>query len=237
MVATQQKPLHLYLEESWDKILKDELSKPYLLQLGAFLQHLDKEQITFYPPRDQIFTAFQKTPYNNVKVVIMGQDPYHGYGQAHGLSFSVQNGIRPPPSLQNIFKELEEDLHIPIPQHGCLEAWADQGVLLLNAILTVEEGKPLSHKEKGWEMLTDAVVRSLCEREDPVIYVLWGKQAQQKLLPLTKEYNVPHQYILQAPHPSPFSAHYGFFGCRHFSKINLLLQEMGKPPINWQLSD
>ena len=235
-METTEKKLNLYLEDSWDSALEHELTKPYLADLGAFLQHVRRHGVTVYPPPDQMFTAFKKTPYDNVKVVIMGQDHYHGPGQAHGMSFSVQRGARPPPSLQNIYKELNEDLGVTIASHGCLESWAEQGVLLLNAILTVEQGLPLSHKGRGWELLTDAVIRTLCERKEPVIFVLWGQQAIQKLVPLTQEYNVPSKYILKAPHPSPFSAHNGFFGCRHFSQINRLLEEMGKEPINWTLS-
>lgn len=227
--------LHLYLEESWNEALEQELAKPYLAQLGAFLQSLEAEGIPFYPPKEDLFNAFFMTPYSKVKVLIMGQDPYHGPGQAHGMSFSVRRGVPLPPSLVNIFKELGAELQVPMPKHGCLESWAKQGVLLLNAILSVEAGKPLSHQRKGWEWLTDAVVRVLCERKDPVIFVLWGRAAKQKLLPLTEEYQVDPKYILEAPHPSPLSAHYGFFGCGHFARINELLAEMGKEPIQWAL--
>jgi uracil-DNA glycosylase len=165
----------------------------------------------------------------------MGQDPYHGVGQAHGLSFSVPKGVKPPPSLQNIFKELHSDLGIPIPNHGCLLKWAEQGVLLLNALLTVQSGKPLSHQRKGWEEFTDAAIRALARRKDPVIFLLWGKNAIDKCTNVPELSLNKQHVILTAPHPSPFSAHTGFFGCKHFSKANELLQTFGKKPIDWSL--
>lgn len=218
------------IEPSWLEILKDELEKPYISSLAAFVERERLSGAPIYPPKDLVFNAFWKTPYSEVKVLVMGQDPYHGTGQAHGLSFSVPKGIPQPPSLQNIFKELSQDLQIQTPSHGCLLKWAEQGVMLLNALLTVRQGEPLSHQKKGWEQLTDAVIKKLNEREDPVIFVLWGKTAQEKCRHLEK-----HHMVLTAPHPSPLSAHQGFLGCRHFSQINQLLAKQGKPPIDWNI--
>jgi uracil-DNA glycosylase len=225
------------LEQTWQKALKDELEKPYVAQLAAFVekeyaQHPD----SVYPPQDLIFNAFFQTPFNQVNVIIIGQDPYHGPGQAHGLSFSVAKGVRLPPSLQNIFKELKTDLNVPTPSNGCLLPWAKQGVLLLNATLTVRRGEPLSHHGKGWEQFTDAVVKKLIERKDPVIFVLWGKSAQDKCR-FVKEQASGHPFMLTAAHPSPYSANNGFFGCHHFSKINQLLEQQGKKTIEWALED
>lgn len=226
------------LEPSWQRQLKEELEEPYVAELAAFVE---KEYATapvpIYPPKDLIFNAFYQTPFDKVKVLIMGQDPYHGPGQAHGLSFSVPKGVKPPPSLQNIFKELEADVHIPKPSHGCLISWARQGVLLLNATLTVRQGEPMSHHGRGWEEFTDAAVRKLEERKDPVIFVLWGKSAQDKCRFLRTEGIPSRHFILTAAHPSPYSANHGFFGCRHFSKINELLEQQGKEPIYWPLDD
>ena len=191
---------------------------------------MQQETGPVYPPENLVFNAFAHTPYDKVKVVIVGQDPYHGAGQAHGLSFSVPRGVKPPPSLKNIFLELNQDLHVPVPNHGCLEKWADQGVLLLNATLTVRAGEPKSHHDKGWERFTDAVIDILAERKDPIVFLLWGKSAQEKGQRLIGT----HHAVLQAAHPSPYSAT-GFFGCRHFSKANALLQQWGKTPINWSL--
>lgn len=222
------------LESSWQKQLQEDLKEPYLLKLASFIE---KEYAIagIFPPKDLIFNAFFQTPYDQVKVLIMGQDPYHGQGQAHGLSFSVPNGVKSPPSLQNIFKELETDIQLPRPSHGCLTSWAKQGVLLLNATLTVRRDEPLSHHGHGWERFTDAVVRKLEERKDPVIFVLWGKSAQEKCRFLRGECLPSRHYVLTAPHPSPFSAHNGFFGCRHFSQINELLKQQKKEPIDWAL--
>jgi uracil-DNA glycosylase len=189
--------------------------------------------IPIYPPKELVFNAFWQIPFDKVKVLIMGQDPYHGPGQAHGLCFSVPVGVPPPPSLQNIFKEISSDLGLPIPKHGCLLKWAAQGVLLLNATLTVRQGEPLSHHGKGWERFTDAVIAALCEREDPVIFVLWGKNAQDKCKRI-KGMHSPHA-VFTAAHPSPLSAHQGFMGCRHFSKINEQLENWGKSPIDWMI--
>lgn len=225
------------LEPSWQEKLKEELQEPYMIELAAFIEREYRSSpLGIYPPKDLIFNAFNQTPFDQVKVLIMGQDPYHGPGQAHGLSFSVPQGVKLPPSLQNIFKELETDLNIPKPSHGCLLSWASQGVLLLNATLTVSQGTPLSHHGRGWERFTDAAVRKLEERKDPVVFVLWGKSAQDKCRHILKE-GIPSQHlVLTAPHPSPYSANNGFFGCRHFSKINEFLKKMGKEPIRWELS-
>jgi uracil-DNA glycosylase len=226
------------LEPSWQRQLQEELQEPYVAELAAFVE---KEYATapvpIYPPKDLIFNAFYQTPFDKVKVLIMGQDPYHGPGQAHGLSFSVPKGVKPPPSLQNIFKELESDMHIPKPHQGCLISWAKQGVLLLNATLTVRQGEPMSHHGRGWENFTDAAVRKLEERKDPVIFVLWGKSAQDKCRFLRKEGIPSRHYILTAAHPSPYSATHGFFGCHHFSKVNELLEQQKKAPIDWTLKD
>lgn len=226
------------LEPSWQDKLKDELHEPYMMELAAFIE---KEYAAapngIFPPKNLIFNAFYQTPFDKVKILIMGQDPYHGPGQAHGLSFSVPKGVKLPPSLQNIFKELESDLQIPKPSHGCLLSWAKQGVLLLNATLTVSQGEPLSHHGRGWERFTDAAVKKLAERSDPVIFVLWGKSAQDKCRFLQEERGKSRHFILTAPHPSPFSANNGFFGCRHFSQINDFLRKQGKEPIDWTLLD
>lgn len=222
------------LEPSWQDALQDELQKPYLLSLRAFVE---KERAlhpdTIYPPKELVFNAFWKTPFKQVKAVIVGQDPYHGPGQAHGLSFSVPEGVPPPPSLQNIFKEIQTDTHQPSQCKENLTPWAKQGVLLLNAILTVRKGEPLSHQKKGWEQFTDAVIRKLTESPAPLVFLLWGKYAQDKYLnAMSPDKHFPH-LVLKAPHPSPFSAHSGFFGCRHFSKTNQFLEKHGKKPIEW----
>ena len=226
------------LEPSWQDKLKDELQEPYMTELAAFIE---KEYSAFpsatFPPKNLIFNAFYQTPFDKVKVLVMGQDPYHGPGQAHGLSFSVPKGVKPPPSLQNIFKEIETDLQIPKPSHGCLLSWAKQGVLLLNATLSVSQGTPLSHHGRGWERFTDSAVKKLAERLDPVIFVLWGKSAQDKCRFLQEGSGASRHFILKAPHPSPYSANNGFFGCRHFSKINELLKKQGKELIDWTIKD
>lgn len=224
------------LEPSWNSALNEEWQKPYLFQLASFVEKERKGQIPIYPPKELVFNAFQMTPFEKVKVVIMGQDPYHGPGQAHGLSFSVPKGVQPPPSLQNIFKEINADLNIPSPSHGCLLSWASQGVLLLNAILTVRQSEPLSHQGKGWEQFTDAVISALSKRKKGLVFALWGKSAQEKCRHVPAfEQNKQH-LVLVAPHPSPFSAHSGFFGCRHFSKINDFLIKQGETPVDWQMS-
>lgn len=224
------------LEPTWKEALKDELKKPYIIELAAFVECERRGQIPIYPPKELVFNAFNLTPYPKVKVLIMGQDPYHGKGQAHGLSFSVPEGVPPPPSLKNIFKELAEDLALPIPTSGCLIPWAEQGVMLLNATLTVREGTPMSHHGRGWERFTDAVIAKLSEREDPVIFVLWGNSAKEKVAHIKQLEGQTRHFMLTAAHPSPFSANNGFFGCRHFSKINQILEAMGKAPIDWSLA-
>lgn len=221
------------MEPSWQRVLEEELQLPYIASLDAFVERERLKNVPVYPPKELVFNAFFQTPYDKVKVVIMGQDPYHGPGQAHGLCFSVPMGTPVPPSLQNIFKELNADLSMPIPAHGCLLPWAEQGVLLLNATLTVRQGEPMSHYGKGWERFTDAVISKLMERPDPIIFVLWGKSAQEKCKHAQGKNS--KAIILKAPHPSPLSAHQGFLGCRHFSQINSLIIQMGKSPINWSL--
>lgn len=220
---------------SWQTVLKEELEKPYLKSLEAFVERERFSGASIYPPRELVFNAFRMTSYESAKVVIMGQDPYHGPGQAHGLSFSVPVGIPNPPSLQNIIKELNADVHISPPSHGCLLHWAHQGVLMLNATLTVRQGEPMSHHGKGWEMFTDAVIAALAKRHDPVIFILWGKSAQEKCRNILDNYSEANHVVLKAPHPSPFSAHQGFFGCRHFSKANEILAQLGKAPIDWNI--
>ncbi len=218
------------IEASWQDILMDEFAASYFASLKEFLID-EKKKFKVYPPGNEIFNAFNHTPFDKVKVVILGQDPYHGRGQAHGLCFSVPRGVEPPPSLVNIFKELNNDLGIPIPDHGNLLKWTDQGVLLLNATLTVRAGQAGSHQGKGWEQFTDAVIRKISENKVGAIFLLWGKYAQ------AKEILIDHgkHYILKAAHPSPFSAYSGFFGCKHFSKSNELLTSHGLSPIDWQL--
>lgn len=228
------KPVTLYpllQEQSWMEILEPEIQKPYFQELLSFLRHEYAEH-RVYPPKPSVFAAFNETPYPKVKVVIVGQDPYHGPGQAHGLCFSVAKGVKPPPSLENIFKEMTADLGVARPSHGCLLAWAHQGVLLLNTTLTVREGKPMSHHGKGWEQFTDAVIALLCQRKDPIIFVLWGKSAQEKFKHVQGIDIEGRHLVLKAAHPSPFSVK-GFEGCRHFSEINNQLRNWGIPPINW----
>lgn len=224
------------LEPSWQTVLQDELAKPYMLELAAFIEReYAKGNPSIYPPREHIFNAFLQTPFNKVKVLVIGQDPYHGAGQAHGLSFSVPEGIKPPPSLVNIFKELQSDLNLSPPNHGSLLSWAKQGVMLLNATLTVSQGEPMSHHGRGWEKFTDAVVHTLANREKPIVFVLWGKSAQEKCRFLREGSTSTKHLVLTAAHPSPFSAHQGFFGCHHFSKINEFLVKIGDNPIDWRL--
>lgn len=220
----------------WQEILKEELKKPYISSLEAFVEKERYSGASIYPPRELIFNAFRLTPYESVKVVLMGQDPYHGPGQAHGLCFSVPKNVPNPPSLQNIIKELAVDVQIPPPAHGCLLQWAEQGVLMLNATLTVRQGEPMSHHGKGWERFTDAVIERLVERKDPLIFILWGKSAQEKCRHILANRQQHNHIILTAPHPSPFSAHQGFFGCRHFSKTNEILISQGKTPIQWAIN-
>ncbi|VEF46406.1 uracil-DNA glycosylase [Bacillus freudenreichii] len=220
------------LENDWAPLLEEEFQKPYYLRLQEFLKKEYAEN-TVYPPLHDIFNALKFTSYQNVKVVLLGQDPYHGPGQAHGLSFSVKPGVKTPPSLKNIFKELLDDLGCSIPNNGCLVKWAKEGVLLLNTVLTVRAGEAHSHRGKGWEIFTDRVISLINEREMPVIFILWGKPAQEKihLIDTTKH------TIIKSPHPSPFSAHKGFFGSRPFSKANERLLELGEKAIEWQIPD
>ena len=222
------------LEQSWLKVLEKEFDKDYMKSLKAFLVEEKENGHTVYPESANIFNAFRHTPLEKVKVVILGQDPYHGAGQAHGLSFSVQKGVKIPPSLKNIYKELSTDLqHFKIPAHGNLTEWADRGVLLLNATLTVRAKEPGSHQGKGWEIFTDTVITELSQRKAGIIFLLWGKYAQNKALLIDESRHT----IFKAPHPSPFSAHQGFLGCRHFSKTNSILSQNGLSPIDWQISD
>jgi uracil-DNA glycosylase len=218
------------IEPSWLQELNDEFQKEYFLNLKKFLLE-EKKKYTIYPPGKYIFNAFNLTPFSKVKVVIIGQDPYHGKGQAHGLCFSVPDGVPIPPSLQNIYKELHNDLGLPIPHTGNLTPWAKQGVLLLNAILTVRAGQPGSHRGKGWELFTDAVIEKLNRKKENLVFLLWGKFAQEK----GEKINTSKHLVLKAPHPSPFSANRGFFGCKHFSKTNIYLQEKGISPVNWKI--
>lgn len=226
-------PLPFNIEPSWNEVLKDELKAPYLTELATFLKNEESTAFAYFPSKESVFNAFLKTPYDQVRVVILGQDPYHGIGQAHGLSFSVPCGVPLPPSLRNIFKELKSDLNIATPLHGCLDALAEQGVFLLNTILTVREDTPLSHQKKGWERFTDAVVKKLIERKKPIVFLLWGKHAQDKFAHFA---HVSHPHlVLATAHPSPLSAHRGFLGCCHFSRTNQFLVANGLDPINWQI--
>jgi len=219
------------IHESWLEVLETEFQKPYFLELKEFLHEEEQAGKQIFPPGPQIFNAFNSTPFDQVKVVILGQDPYHGPRQAHGLCFSVQDGIKSPPSLKNIFKELSAETGFIIPQSGNLQRWAGQGVFLLNAILTVEARKPASHQRKGWETFTDAVIRTISDRSKGVIFLLWGRFAGGKATLIDGS----KHHILTAPHPSPFSARTGFFGCGHFTKVNELLSAQGKEPIDWTL--
>lgn len=219
------------IEPSWKEALKNEFGQPYFEQIVLHLKTERSQGKTIYPPGPLIFNAFNTTPFHKVKVVILGQDPYHGPGQAHGLCFSVQNGVPPPPSLINIFKELHEDIGISIPNHGNLTHWAEHGVFLLNASLTVRTGEPMSHSKIGWAQFTDAVIRKISEGKSNVVFMLWGKFAQEKKVLIDES----RHCILRAAHPSPLSAHAGFFGCRHFSKANEYLVSKGIDPVNWSL--
>ncbi len=229
--AETQVEVNPKIEASWLEQMGDEFKKPYFAELKKFLMEERRLGNPVYPPGSLIFNAFNQTPFNDVKVVILGQDPYHGPGQAHGLCFSVQVGVRPPPSLHNIFKELQEDVGFTPPGHGCLERWAKQGVLMLNSCLTVRQYQPGSHHGKGWEQFTGAAIEKLATQREGLVFLLWGRPAQERGQFIDRT----RHYILTAPHPSPFSADRGFFGCRHFSKTNKYLEAMGKPPIDWQL--
>jgi len=221
------------LEASWKQHLLPEFQQPYMQQLRAFLQEQKSLGKTIYPKGNEYFNAFNLTPFDQVKVVIIGQDPYHGPNQAHGLCFSVQPGVAFPPSLVNIFKELQRDLNIPFPNHGNLTHWAEQGVLLLNAVLTVEQGKAAAHQGKGWEQFTDAAIRELNAGREGIVFMLWGSYAQKKGQIIDRKKHC----VLTAPHPSPLSAHRGFIGCGHFSKANHYLQQLGLTPIDWAVPD
>jgi len=220
------------LSNDWAGLLEAEFEKPYYKELRQFLKQ-EYSHHTIYPDMHDIFNALHLTSYANTKIVILGQDPYHGAGQAHGLSFSVKPGVPAPPSLQNMFKELRSDLGIDIPNHGYLVHWAEQGVLLLNTVLTVREGMPNSHKGMGWEQFTDQVIRLLNDREEPIVFILWGSHAQQKAQLIT---NKRHE-ILRSVHPSPLSAHRGFFGSKPYSKANEFLKRHGEEEIDWRLPD
>ncbi len=223
--------MNVKIEEGWKKILKQEFTKPYFQQAVTFIKVEKAQGKLIYPPGGLIFNAFDQTPFDKVKVVLLGQDPYHGKGQAHGLSFSVQNGIKPPPSLVNIFKELESDIGMPIPATGNLTCWAQKGVLLLNAVLTVRANEPASHAKIGWSEFTDAVIARLSNEKTGLVFLLWGKFAHEKqaLIDETKH------FVLKAAHPSPYSADKGFFGCKHFSKTNEILMKQGLDPIDWNV--
>ncbi|GAA0434011.1 uracil-DNA glycosylase [Virgibacillus sp. AGTR] len=220
------------LKNDWEVLLQEEFTKPYYQQLREFLKKEYASKI-IYPDMNDIFNALHYTSFESVKVVILGQDPYHGPNQAHGLSFSVNKGVAIPPSLKNIFKELHTDLGHPIPDHGSLVNWAEQGVLLLNNVLTVRQGEAHSHQGMGWEQFTDEVIKSLNKKQEPVIYILWGGAAQKKraLIDTNKH------YIIKSPHPSPLSAYRGFFGSKPFSRANNLLKEIGRKEIDWRLND
>ncbi len=223
--------LNANIESSWKVALSSEFQKPYFTQLKQFLVEEKAKGAIIYPPGSLIFNSFKLCPFDRVKVVIIGQDPYHGPDQAHGLCFSVQKGVKVPPSLVNIFKELNTDMGIAISPHGNLENWASQGVLLLNSVLTVQAHKPASHAKRGWELFTDSVISYLNQNKKGLIFLLWGRRAQEKGCLIDTQ----RHHVLKAPHPSPFSAHNGFFGCRHFSKANKLLQDMARKPIDWSL--
>lgn len=216
---------------TWADILGEEKTQPYFNSILHFLNEEKSAGKIIYPPKNELFNAFKETAYEDVKVVILGQDPYHGPGQAHGLSFSVQPGVKPPPSLKNIFQELHADLNLPVPNHGCLQQWAKQGVLLLNTSLSVEQNKPQSHAKIGWTIFTDNVIRKLNHHEQPLVFLLWGAHAKSKKVLITEKKHL----VLTAAHPSPFSVHQGFFGCRHFSKANTFLEAHGRKPIDWKL--
>lgn len=217
---------------TWDIILKDEWSMSYYQALRSFLA-IEYKTHTIFPPMNDIFNAFKLCPYENVKVVILGQDPYHEINQAHGLAFSVKKGVEIPPSLKNIYKELANDVEFVAPKHGFLESWAKQGVFLLNTTLTVREGHAASHKGHGWETFTDHVISKLNEREDPIVFILWGGNARSKAQLIDKSKHL----VLESPHPSPLSAYAGFFGCKHFSKANSFLTAHNKTPIDWNIND
>lgn len=215
---------------NWDIVLNDVYHEPYFINIVKFVNQIYKEK-TIFPPKTKILKALTTTDYNDVKVVILGQDPYHGVGEANGLAFSVSDGIKLPPSLRNIYKELHDDLGIPISNKGNLECWAKEGVLLLNAVLTVEKDKPASHKNVGWEQFTDTIIQKLNEKETPIVFILWGAFARSKKKYITN----PKHLVIESPHPSPFSANYGFFGSRPFSRTNNFLIKNHIKPIDWTI--
>ena len=217
-----------FLQNDWAEVLDEEFVKPYYKELREFLKHAYASE-RVYPPMEDIYNALRVTPYASTKVVILGQDPYHGPGQAHGLSFSVRPGVQPPPSLLNIFKEMESDIGCARPTHGCLLGWAEQGVLLLNTTLTVAQGRPKSHAGHGWETLTDAIIAKLSVRQTPMVFILWGAHAQSKVALI----DTHRHHIIKSPHPSPLSASRGFFGSRPFSRANAYLIQDGLDPIDW----
>jgi uracil-DNA glycosylase len=218
------------MKTDWNPVLRGEFTKPYWAELQQFVA-AERARAVVYPPADEVFAALHLTPYADVKVVILGQDPYHGPEQAHGLCFSVRQGVTPPPSLQNIFKEMESDLGVPPPNHGCLDSWARQGVLLLNASLTVRQGRAASHQGKGWETFTDEVLMAVNEKPERVVFILWGASARKKKAFVDRSRHV----VIESPHPSPLSASSGFFGSRPFSRANAALAEAGRDPIDWRI--
>ncbi len=220
------------IDESWKEVLNSQFETEYFEQLKEFLIE-ERKQHTVYPPGSQIFSAFDNVPFHQVKVVIIGQDPYHGPKQANGMCFSVTKGVMQPPSLKNIFKEIQDDLGIPVPKHGDLTPWAKQGVLLLNAVLTVRAHQPQSHQKRGWEQFTDHAIKQLSNHREGLVFLLWGRSAQMK----TTLIDTDKHYILKAPHPSPLSANRGFFRCKHFSRTNEILQTIGREPINWSIEE
>jgi uracil-DNA glycosylase len=220
------------LPESWREVIGEEMKKPYFEGLEAFVDR-ERERHEVFPPEKDVFNAFDLTPFDETNVLLLGQDPYHGKGQAHGLAFSVRSGVKPPPSLANMFKELRDDVGCKIPNNGYLAPWAEQGVLLLNAVLTVRAGEANSHKGRGWEVFTDAVIRAVNEKESPMVFVLWGGYAQKK----TALIDADRHTIVSSAHPSPLSARNGFLGSRPYSKINAALGAAGKPEIDWQIPD
>lgn len=219
------------LDPSWKAMLQEEFASDYMVSLREFLRQEKRQGKQVFPPGDHIFNALNSTPFEAVKVVILGQDPYHGPGQSHGLCFSVRPGVPLPPSLRNIYKEINSDLGLPMSRNGCLQSWADQGVLLLNAVLTVEAGKPASHQGRGWEQFTNRVIELLNEQRQDLVFLLWGSHAQRKGRIIDRQRHL----VLQSPHPSPLSASRGFFGNRHFSQTNDWLQTRGRTPIDWRV--